>query len=143
MHAPLIGFAFTEFPNGSGIVASDAFGAVWFHNWDDPWDTTTTWSKTEVPGSNMGISFDQSDPPILYIGNTLRGLIWTDNMGQSVHYCGGLPDNRGRAVLADPEIPENVLIAVDNGLFLNTDPVACLWNQVGMGLPSYPMTTQR
>lgn len=138
--APMIGGAFAEFPDGSGLAASDANGAVWFHEWNDPWDTPTTWSKTVAPGINMGISFDRSDPPTLYVGNTMRSMVWTDDMGQSLHYCTGLPDNYGRAVLADPEIPERVLVAVDNGLFLNTDPGECDWNQIGIGLPSYPLT---
>jgi hypothetical protein len=161
--APACTHVIIDLPDQTGVVASEygigAGGTFWIHYWG-----TATWvagigaggtfwihywgTATWVAGnphlqnvwgeSCLGLSLDQSDPPILYVGHTMRGILWTDNLGVDVIPHGsGLPDHMARVVTADPEIPQRVLTAINAGIYLNTS-LEEDWEPYGTGLPEDP-----
>ncbi len=139
-HAPCSVHTTTLLPDGSGVVASEysisAGGTFWIRYWGSPdWEIGNEALQNIDGHSALGLSFDQSDPPVLYIGYTFRAVLWTDDLGETIDYFPwGLPDTITRVVTADPQIPERVIVAVDGGLYLSTS-LEGEWEPTGSGMP--------
>ncbi len=125
-------------PDGSKAVVSDYTGNIWIYHWD----TRSFDMPIPVPSaaSCLGISFDQSAPPMLYIGTTNAGVYRTLDLGQTLQsFGGGLPATV-LIVVADPVVPGLVKAAAGPNLY-TTNPAkmggrkAPLWFPTGAGLP--------
>ena len=127
--SPGVGYGMALIPDGSGLVATDARvgsvgGAVWKYNW-----STQEWVVAN-PGmlialdSYFAVDFDQSNPPVAYVGSQLRKIIWSDDMFQTLHaYGASLPAGVGavKVITCDPELASRVLIGHGNNLYRSTD----------------------
>ncbi len=122
-------------PDSLKAVVSGYTGDLWIYDWA----TRSFDMPIPVPGaaSVLGISFDQSTPPMLYIGTTNSYVYRTDDLGQRFQsFGGGLPATV-LTVVADPAVPGLVKAAAGPNLY-TTNPAktrAPLWFPIGNGLP--------
>jgi hypothetical protein len=113
-------------------------GNLWIYDWA----SHTFDAPIVVPGaaSVLGISFDQSNPSMLYIGTTNAYAYRTPDLGQTlIKFGGGLPATV-LTVVADPVSPGLVKAAAGPDLYTTDpgdsfDPDAPLWFPIGIGLP--------
>lgn len=92
------------------------------------------------------IAIDPSDSLVAYLGvqgfvaGTSYGHVYmTANSGGSwTDITGNLPDSPVNAIVVDPEIPNDIYIGTDVGVFVATDSGVSgeNWQQMGSGLPS-------
>ena len=126
--SPGVGHSLAPIPDGSGVIASEVSvgvlgGTFWIYTWDDnSWQVGNANLQSINGQGCLGVDFDQSTPPVLYVGHTQRPAMWTDDLGQTLCVFGqGLPTAPNPIVtMADPVVPERVLENVGNTLYLST-----------------------
>jgi photosystem II stability/assembly factor-like uncharacterized protein len=134
--APMLGFALTHDPAGSGAVAAEVGtpgvgGTLWRYSW-----STRGWENLIPAFEGLGgqscyaLGFDASAPRKLFVGHSAIKVFWTSNFGATHKKCGaGLPAGLTRAVVPDPTIANRVHATVGNVLYRTTGGT-CTWSAV-------------
>jgi len=74
-----------------------------------------------VGGIYRSAALDPSDPNVVYIGSTHRGLLKTTNGGQTWSQLSNLPAASVNDIAIDSANPQTVYVATDSGAFISLD----------------------
>jgi photosystem II stability/assembly factor-like uncharacterized protein len=85
-------------------------------------DGGNTWQSVgNVSGIYRSAALDPSDPNVVYLGSTHKGLLKSTNGGQNWSQLSGLPAASINDLAIDPRHPQTVYAATDAGAFITLD----------------------
>jgi photosystem II stability/assembly factor-like uncharacterized protein len=95
-------------------------------------------SLGNVSGIYRSAALDPSDPNVVYLGSTHRGLLKTTNGGQNWSQLSSLPAASVSDIAIDPADRQTLYAATDSGAFVTLDGGE-QWSRIQTGLGSNPI----